>query len=177
MKQLRIPSATAFWEVEAAPVAASLTTAALLAIEPEFDTLDDALARFQRSVGPLIGSARVEHLVRVDASAVIWPLTDCGIDRRSIDELGERWQARLHRQAVRRSLLRHPTMSRSKLMTQVAREELAMLDRPPWSHGDRLLSAFEIAHGEIRGRIKERVIAAPSVIVADRPGRQLGTSV
>ncbi len=68
-----------------------------------------------------------------------------------IHDLGSWWHRRLRRAAVRRSL---PALPRAwpagRIDIVVGRAELELLDGPPWAHGDRLLSAFELAHSEIR---------------------------
>jgi hypothetical protein len=45
----------------------------------------------------------------------------------------------------------------------IARVEMALLDRAPWSHGDRLLSAFELAHLDIGRRLRGDTVNSPSV--------------
>ena len=78
--------------------------------------------------------------------------------RAGIDELGRWWQRRLRRAAVVRALPRLVGQLPADLERTIAHYEMALLDRPPWSHGDRLLSAFEQAHGEI-GRYSQRRLA------------------
>ena len=66
-----------------------------------------------------------------------------------INDLGSWWQRRLRRAAMMRSILAIATNTPARAEFLIANKEMALLDQAPWSHGDRLLSAFELAHGEI----------------------------
>lgn len=74
-----------------------------------------------------------------------------------INDLGRWWQQRLRRAALIRSAAAVASRPPSQTELIVANHEMALLDRAPWAHGDRLLSAFELVHSEIarfgRGRV------------------------
>ena len=90
-----------------------------------------------------------------------------------INELGEWWQRRLHRGALVRSLPRL-LLSGVEAELVVGTAELALLDGPPWSHGDRLLSAFELAHSEIRSQTRLLADDLTNRIVERGAGRLIG---
>ncbi len=167
-----VPTPLEFWATDAAPKAAALATAARLVIDSEVDNAASAVSRFSESVSPLLTTPGLETLARTDVSVVLLALASAGLDDEPINSLGERWQQRLHRQATRRCLRARVTGSSPPFDQLVATEELAMLDQAPWIHGDRLLSAFEIAHSETRAHLRSRV-AAVSMIVAGRAASQV----
>ena len=51
-------------------------------------------------------------------------------------------------------------MSTTALEDRIDHMELELLEQLPWAHGDRLLSAFELAHVDVKTLIREA--AAPS---------------
>lgn len=63
------------------------------------------------------------------------------------------WHRRLRRAALVRSFPSALLATPGEVGLVVARTEMALLDRQPWSHADRLLSAFELAHEEIGRRL------------------------
>ncbi len=152
------PTPLEFWEMEAAPSSASLVTAAALVIESEMANAADAVSRFRASVEPLVADDRTATLVRADLDAVLQPLLRGVLDPDPLNAIGERWQRRLRRAATRRVIAtrnhRKQSIGSDLLVDQ---EELVLLDRPPWAHGDRLLSAHEIAHNEIRGLVRDHL--------------------
>lgn len=149
-----LPAPNEYWRRSALPRAAIMVDASMAAVVEEGHLLGEALDRF---------------LDELDSPALIdW--TEDSLDRRTLDHttgpaiarllgavpptssihaLGSWWQRRLRRAAVLRSIPRL-LASDADPDQVIGRSEMALLDRAPWSHGDRLLSAFELAHGEIR---------------------------
>ncbi len=74
-----------------------------------------------------------------------------------INDLGAWWQRRLRRAALLRSIPTIASNTPARAEFLIANKEMMLLDRPPWSHSDRLLSAFELAHGQIARYGKRRV--------------------
>lgn len=168
------PPASEFWETEAAPRAAALTTAATLVIESEFADVTRSVERFRASLQPIMGAS---HLAPVRTGLVesLDPLTECVLDPGPLDEIGERWQRRMRRHAAWRHVRERITGSSEEFDELVDRTEMGLLDEAPWIHGDRLLSAFEIAHADVRNLVRERVREA-SVIVTSRSVGKLRTT-
>lgn len=170
------PSPTQFWETEAAPMAAAFATAARLVIDSELENVSDAVSRFTASVSPLLSDPSIGQFVRTDVSVVLQVLGSNTLDDGPLNDLGDRWQERLHRQAIRRCMRLRNSNTGEPFDAVVAREELDMLDKAPWIHGDRLLSAFEIAHSETRSHLRD-MLAAASVIVTSRPASQVNAPI
>ncbi len=66
-----------------------------------------------------------------------------------IDDLGLWWQTRLHRSALATTFGKSMLVATSQFMANARDYEMQLLNTPPWSHGDRLLFAFEVADREI----------------------------
>lgn len=140
------PGPDEFWATTAQPRARRLLDAAR-------DAIDAELAPLARS-GALVSAAEV---------AAALPSTD------DIDELGQWWQRRLRRAATLRALPDVAARRPGAAEITIAHHEMWLLDQPPWSHGDRLLSAFELAHAEIRRHGREQALRWWPV----QPGRPL----
>ncbi len=157
------PTATEFWESTALPQAAALTTAANLALETNVGELENAVGRFCSSVGSLLTYPAAAGLAGADVAAVLHPIV-ASLDEGKLDHLGRRWQRRLRRHATARSIRKRATLSAEEFDEVVEAEELILLNLAPWVHGDRLLSAFEIAHAEIRASLRQQIRAASLTI-------------
>lgn len=142
------PGPDEFWATTAQPRARRLLDAAR-------DAIDAELAPLARS-GALVSVADV---------AAALPSTD------EIDELGQWWQRRLRRAATLRALPDVAARRPGAAEITIAHHEMWLLDQPPWSHGDRLLSAFELAHAEIRRHGREQALRWWPV----QPGRPMAT--
>lgn len=129
------PTPDEFWAATAQPRARRLLDAARGAIDTE-------LAPLARS-GALVSAADV---------AAALPSTE------EIDELGRWWQRRLRRAATLRALPDVAAGRPGAAELTIAHHEMWLLDQPPWSHGDRLLSAFELAYAEIRRHGREQAL-------------------
>ncbi len=129
----RAPTPDEFWAATAQPRAQRLLDAARAAIDTE--------------LAPL---ARAGALVSAGDVAAALPSTT------EIDELGQWWQRRLRRAATLRALPDVAAGRPGAAEVTIAHHEMWLLDQPPWSHGDRLLSAFELAHAELRRHGREQ---------------------
>lgn len=86
--------------------------------------------------------------------------------RDSLDELGRWWQRRLRRAATIRAF---PTLAGTAAKGAelvVSQFEMQLLDESPWSHGDRLLSAFELAESDIRRFAQARIAETVNILCA-----------
>jgi hypothetical protein len=152
-----VPTPQEFWEQTAQPQARNMFDAAQAAIDGEAGELNKALQQLATAI-------RLD--IRANAGSIDedWPIDELcevayrGIRRlvltvrilNEIDELGRWWQGRLRRKATFSVAFRVLTSPLRHFELIVSTAEMALLERPPWSHDDRLLSAFELAHGELR---------------------------
>ncbi|MGI9596475.1 MAG: hypothetical protein ACR2QK_09960 [Acidimicrobiales bacterium] len=149
-----LPGPTEYWRRSALPRAALMVDESMTAVVEEGQALGEALDRFMVELeSPVLaswtGSSLDPAVVDAMTSQAIGYLLSAVPSARSIDALGSWWQRRLHRAAIV-SALPELLHSSSDADLVIGRAEMSLLDRPPWSHGDRLLSAFELAHGEIK---------------------------
>ena len=187
----RLPTPNDYWHRWAVPRAAILVDASVAAIVDEAHRLARALDAFLAARGQGVHLAEPPgcHRDRGDAGAAAGPaggaLRDQGPDGvavaslaiatlgravptpAAIDHLGAWWHRRLRRCAAFRALPELVAGAEPDLA--IGRAEMALLDRPPWSHGDRLLSAFELAHAEIRTQA-QLVSAGLEARIAHRAG-------
>ncbi len=171
-----LPGPTEYWQRSALPRAALMVDESMAAVVEEGQVLGEAIDRFLTELDrpPLAEWAdeRLAPTALTDAtSGAIGQLIEAVPSATSIDALGSWWQRRLHRAAVVRAI---PELMSSLAEAEliIGRTEMQLLDRPPWSHGDRLLSAFELAHGEIRTQ-SELVAEGLTSRVATRGRRYL----
>ena len=154
-----LPSPNDYWQSSAVPRASILVDASLTAVTNGIDELGDAIDRFlvatsRSTLEPWIHGAEGQAAFRRAGTAAVGQLLDAMPPPDSINEVGEWWQRRLHRRALTRSLPRL-LVSGTEADLVIGAAELALLDGLPWSYGDRLLSAFELAHSEIRSRARQ----------------------
>jgi len=164
-----VPPANEFWETTALPRAQQLVQRSRTVVDEELALLADQ-----------VDVQRFQWEVDIDLFLGSVPGHD------DIDELGRWWQRRLRRVATMRALPLVLARKPSETELAVSHMEMALLDQAPWSHGDRLLSAFEVARREIRhyahrrlGEIgRRRFPPATSTPEAGRFGQQtrLGNS-
>ncbi|MEL7155102.1 MAG: hypothetical protein AAFN30_00730 [Actinomycetota bacterium] len=88
-----------------------------------------------------------------------------------LDQLGWWWQRRLRRAAMVRALPEVLAGTTADIGLTVSRTEMQLLDRAPWAHGDRLLSAFELAYAEIERLGTTRVHQAQDRLALASGGR------
>ncbi len=149
------PSANEFWEAAAAPRADFLVRRALAILDEELWLLTGAVRAGVCVPDDAGVSARDAYLHLVAALP----------DGAAIDELGRWWQRRLRRAAVAGSIPAVLTARPGEIDLVVSNHEMVLLDRAPWSHGDRLLSAFELGRNELTGRGRQRVAEAVNRLV------------
>ena len=157
-----------FWETDAQPRSEELTSRCLHIVDAHLLLLWDAIEVFVEGVRPALAingapaSAEAMESLRSDVERLIQPVSTAAPDRSMLDELGERWQERMRRQAIRR-YIRTGGLAESDISEPVGFSaaidalELKMLNQAPWAHADQLLTAFEVAHAEIRRAIAERL--------------------
>ncbi len=152
-----VPTPQEFWEQTAQPQARNLFDAVTTAIDAETAELTKALQQFATGVrlelrasgGRLEEGWTIEDLQAVaDAGVRRVAVTVRGLDE--IDELGHWWQARLRRAAMKATATKLLMAPLREFELVVAAAEMRLLEQPPWSHDDRLLSAFELTHSDIR---------------------------
>lgn len=151
-----VPSPGDYWENTAVPRAEALVEAAIDVVDEETERLGEAIERFlvatsRSTLEPWINGAEGRAAIQRTGVSAIDLFLAAIPHAKGIDDLGEWWQRRLQRRAIARALPRL-LVSRSTVETVIGEHEVALLDSPPWSHGDRLLSAFELGHAEIRNR-------------------------
>ncbi len=147
------PRANEFWEVTAQPRAQRLIDNAVPVID-----------RHAKALAEVRATARPDDLD--DRFIAALPSLD------AINDLGHWWQRRLRRTAMLTSLPALAMKVAAEAELVISNHEMALLDAAPWCHGDRLLSAFELAHSEIRRHGRARVTEL-SVDVPSRCSRPL----
>lgn len=146
-QQSMAPPANEFWETTAVPRAHRLVTEAGIVINRALLSL----AQHRCSLcSDRHCSDRHWAVAEADVLAVI-------SRAEQIDELGRWWQRRLRRTATLRSIPTVLTRVPAQVELTISTMEMDLLDRAPWSHSDRLLSAFELAHGELARYGRRRV--------------------
>jgi hypothetical protein len=169
------PSPIEFWGVTANPRGQALVHAASAVIDDELRELDRALERFRRSI---VASAKhpayEPEVFRAVLAEQLERLAACQMDPGPINKLGARWQGRLRRAAALSLYPRLLFVSANQSDPLIAQAEMALLDAGPWAHDDRLLSAFELAHADVRVYLREQ-LGDRSVVVPSRPSRKLVT--
>ncbi|MDH4277842.1 MAG: hypothetical protein OEW83_07140 [Acidimicrobiia bacterium] len=73
-----------------------------------------------------------------------------------INEVGAWWQGKLRRRAIRATAGRLLITPLGRYDLAVSAAEMRLLGEPPWSLDDRLLSAFELAHSDLRDHLATR---------------------
>ncbi len=149
-----------FWAAEALPRAHALRDAATATIDDELEQFADAVARFHESLRLLARPQRDDELGRrgrLHALAAGHSLAETFPDK-TINDVGARWHTKLHRAARRRSFFATFGVPPAEAELALARTEMELLSEAPWSHGDRMLSAFELAHSDIANHLRRSVV-------------------
>lgn len=156
------PDIETYWTDHAQPRSEALTARCMQIIDAHLLLLFDAVSVFTEGVRPALTlngeppSAEAIRSLRVDVERLIQPVTTAALDRSTIDALGQRWQERLRRQAIRR-YVRSGGVTDSTFSSAIDNQELKMMHQAPWAHADQLLSGFELAHAEIKRGLVDRV--------------------
>lgn len=163
------PTLDDFWAATALPRAAPLLEDARRVIDHELDRLAENADRHQdRSADsggmytqPLIvlGSAARRSAPIAVVEEVERRLAAALPSNGPLDDLGLWWLRRLRRAALVRALPALLGDVPAAARMAIANREMQLLLRPPWSHGDRLLSAFELAHADLRRYGRHRIAA------------------
>lgn len=162
------PTPEELWLTTARPLAERYATEARL-------VLDQEVPAWLLSVWPP-GPDRAGGVLRPDvpgreAGAV---LTRALADSTGLDQLGRWWQRRLRWAAIGHHLPALAVAPTRDLERLANRAELTVLDQVPWSHGDRLLTAYELALADLYqyGRhCVARALAAQAPACGRRPRR------
>lgn len=104
-----------------------------------------------RQLSAAISTQCLHPLDKEQVSQMLSKVTPC---RTELDQLGEWWLRRLRRAAWIAAVPALVTSIPSAASFALARAEMLLLDTAPWGHGDRLLSAFELAHTKISQHAK-----------------------
>ncbi|MFW2381769.1 MAG: hypothetical protein ACN4GZ_08440, partial [Acidimicrobiales bacterium] len=132
----------------------------IAAIDDEFAHIDDAIDRFSESVRIInrsgsahITAAQVRHILEAELGV----LDSCTASTDNINLLAHRWSTQLRRAAWRRQA--HILLFRSAAEADaiIGQAQVALVDECPWAHTDRLLSAFELGHADIRTHLIDRI--------------------
>lgn len=156
------PDIQTFWADHAEPQSRELTTRCLHAIDAHLLLLWDAVSVFVEGVRPALSlngeplSEEATQSLRSDVERLIQPVSTASLDRMNIDALGLRWHERLRRQAIRR-YVRSGGDTDGSFSAAIDAQELKMMQQAPWAHADQLLSAFELAHAEIRRTMRDHI--------------------
>lgn len=73
-----------------------------------------------------------------------------------INKVGAWWQGKLRRRAILATAGRLLITPLGRYDLEVSASEMRLLGEPPWSLDDRLLSAFELAHSDLRDHVATR---------------------
>lgn len=157
-----LPGIETYWAEDAEPRSDAFVASCMSVIDAHLLLLWDAVSVFVEGVLPALAlngqppSADAMQSLRSDVERLIKPVSSARLDRSNIDALGQRWQERLRRQAIRR-YIRTGGVADAGFAAAVDAQELKMLRLAPWAHADQLLSAFELAHTEIGRTTIDRV--------------------
>ncbi len=98
------------------------------------------------------------------------------LDAEPLNRLGRRWQSQLRRAAIVSVLPRILISSARDAEDLIAAAEVKLLDQAPWAHDDRLLSAYELAHADVRVLLRDRLTAL-STMAFGQAGNIGGTAI
>ncbi len=154
------PSPTEFWQTTAEPMAAMMVNTSTVAIDDELLNIDDAIDRFTESVR-IINRSGTTHItaaqIRQIIEAELLALDSCSAATDEINLLAHKWSAQLRRAAWRRQAPVLLFKSTAEADTIIGQAQVALVDESPWAHTDRLLSAFELGHADIRTHLVDRI--------------------
>ncbi len=149
-------TATAYWQKVAEPKASLYVADAVAVLDDEIDAIEDAVRRFLESIrifAKASGRRADPRAVSGWIAEAVQPLLDSTPAMDNLNRVGDRWQKRLRRTAAMHSipdLLLNPRLSAGDIVSQT---EMRLLENSPWVHGDRMLSAFELATSDIRAHL------------------------
>ncbi len=159
-RQANPPTAAEFWAVEALPRAHTLREPAVATINAELDQFAEHVERFHQSLRLLARPRRDDELGRRGRQAALTAghgLIEA-MPQPAINDVGSKWQRRLHRASRRRNFFTAFGASPAEAEFAVARLEMEMLSSAPWCYGDRMLSAMEMTHTDIANHFRSAVV-------------------
>ncbi len=145
-------TADEFWIRTAQPQAAVLLTACRRVQDEAEGAVGDALRRHVRVLATLEPNPEDADRWRETMVAAVQRLGPALVPPTTINSLGRWWQNRLRRRAMVSALPDSLLQPATRFPLLVTERELELSRRPPWSQGDRLLAAFELAHADLRAR-------------------------
>lgn len=167
------PTPSEYWETTAEPMASLLVSTSIAAIDDELANVDEAIDRFTESIRIInrTGSTHVSAAqVRTIIEDELTRLDDCAPSTDGINALAHRWSTQLRRAAWRRQAPLLLFRSTAEADVIIGQAQVALVDETPWAHTDRLLSAFELGHADIRTHLADRIADLGSLSpVAVRP--------
>ncbi len=144
------PAPNEFWETTAQPRARRLTRLGMAVIDEELTRLRGGIKPRTTSKHRFFDEGHMPNQPQRPIEPMVDDLRRALSTANRIDELGLWWQRRLRRAALIRSLSTIVTHTPGQAEMLISSTEMALLDQGPWSHSDRLLSAFELANREIQ---------------------------
>jgi hypothetical protein len=145
-------TANEFWIQTAQPQAAVLLTACGRVQDEAEGAIGDALWRHGRVLATFEPNPEDADRWRDIVVAAVHRLGPALVPPTIINSLGRWWQNRLRRRAMVLALPDSLLQPATRFPLLVTERELELARRPPWSQGDRLLAAFELAHADLRAR-------------------------
>ena len=165
------PDPQIFWLHQAEPRADQLRSACSSIIDAHLLLLWDAVSVFAdaaRSLSDTDNGVEIDVAdLRADVERLIRPISDIRLDRAALDSVGERWTQRVRRQAIRR-YVRSGGRNDPSFASAIDEQELKMMNQAPWAQADQLLSAFELAHADIRRVMNDKVDRMLTDLLGDR---------
>lgn len=169
------PTPIHYWETTAHPRAQRFLGEMIDAIAAEEEELMRAFQQFAFSIAersrrnapptddnpldrrPSSGGADIDlaTAVAVAQTGVDEFLEAAAVGNR-INEVGAWWQGKLRRKAILATAGRLLITPVGRYDAEVAAAEMRLLEKPPWSLDDRLLSAYELAHSDLRDHVATR---------------------
>jgi hypothetical protein len=141
-------------------MAAMLVNTSIGAIDDELTNVDDAIHRFSESVRIInrsgsthISAAHVRQILETELTI----LESCAASTDGINLLANRWSTQLRRAAWRRQAPVLMFRSTADADAIIGQAQVALVEECPWAHTDRLLSAFELGHADIRTHLVDRI--------------------
>ncbi len=166
------PTPTDYWEQSAHPRARHFLNEMMQVIAAEQEELLRAFQQFAVGIAErpgLAAPAREDDSAghrcfpgQVDDTlAAAIAVAHAGVDEfitaasvgNKINEVGAWWQGKLRRKAILATAGKLLITPLGRYEIEVAAAEMRLLAEPPWSHDDRLLSAFELAHSDLRDHV------------------------
>lgn len=157
------PAANDYWATDAQPRARVLAEASITAIDGRFADFPTRVAGARVAGARVAGSSLEGQPSATTTSTGRQAYTQLLLalpQPTLLNDIGQWWQRRLRRAAVLSSIPAVIVRLPGDGEAAIANREMYLLDRPPWCHGDRLLSAFELAHSDIHRYGRDRIVEA-----------------